>query len=167
MKNIFKQYAAYNRWANQLLLETISQLDEAQRHQEIISSFSGIFKTLLHLLDAESLWWQRLNSPGKIERPSDHFFGNFEALQKKLLLQSGLWYDWIANASDGQLQHVFAYRNMKGEPFEQPLNEVLLHLFNHGSYHRGQLVTMLRQLGVEKIPATDFVVWSRLKNIEA
>jgi uncharacterized damage-inducible protein DinB len=41
---------------------------------------------------------------------------------------------------------------------------MLLHLFNHGTYHRGQLVTMLRELGIEKIPPTDFIVWSRRKN---
>jgi uncharacterized damage-inducible protein DinB len=41
---------------------------------------------------------------------------------------------------------------------------MLLHVFNHGTYHRGQLVTMLRQLGIENIPATDFIVWSREKN---
>jgi len=163
MKSIFKQYAAYNKWANQKLLETISRLTEAQQHQEIISSFPGIFKTLLHLLDAEGIWWQRLKLAEKIERPSDHFSGNFEALQKKLLLQSGQWYEWVANASDNQLQHVFAYQNSKREQFKQPVNEVLIHLFNHGTYHRGQLVTMLRQLGIEKIPPTDFIEWCRSK----
>ncbi|MGZ3851281.1 MAG: DinB family protein [Flavisolibacter sp.] len=40
---------------------------------------------------------------------------------------------------------------------------MLLHAFNHGTYHRGQLVNMLRQLGVDKIPGTDFIAWSRRK----
>ena len=163
MKSIFKQYAAYNKWANQKLIETISQLNDLQQREEIVSSFPGIFKTLLHMLDAESIWWQRLKLAEQIERPSDHFSGNFSDLQKKLLLQSELWYEWVVNASDNQLQHVFAYQNNKREQFKQPVNEVLLHLFNHGTYHRGQLVTMLRQLGIDKIPATDFIVWSRSK----
>ncbi len=58
----------------------------------------------------------------------------------------------------------FDYENSKGEQFKQPIFQMLLHVFNHGTYHRGQLVTMLRQLGVENIPATDFIVWSREKN---
>ena len=164
MKSIFKQYAAYNKWANQKLIETISQLNDLQQREEIVSSFPGIFKTLLHMLDAESIWWQRLKLVEQIERPSDHFSGNFSDLQKRLLLQSEQWYDWVANASDNQLQHVFAYQNSKREQFKQPVNEVLLHLFNHGTYHRGQLVTMLRQLGIGKIPATDFIEWTRSKN---
>jgi len=161
MKNLLEKYATYNRWANQELLATISQLDESQLHQEISSSFPGIYKTLLHLLDAEGIWWQRLNLVRQIERPSGHFSGNFEVLSKKLLLQSGQWEEWVANASENQLQELLAYQNSKGEQFNQPVNEVLLHLFNHGSYHRGQLVTMLRQLGIEKIPSTDFIEWSR------
>lgn len=163
MKNMLKQYATYNNWANQKLLETISQLNEAQQYQEINSSFPGIFKTLLHMLDAENIWWQRLKLAEQIVRPSEHFSGNFAELQKRLLFQSGQWNERVENASENQLRHVFAYQNSKREQFKQTVNEVLIHLFNHGTYHRGQLVTMLRQLGIEKIPATDFIVWCRSK----
>jgi uncharacterized damage-inducible protein DinB len=58
---------------------------------------------------------------------------------------------------------VFHYQNTKKEQFKQPIYQVLLHMFNHSTYHRGQLVTMLRQLGVQKLPSTDFIVWSRRK----
>jgi len=47
--------------------------------------------------------------------------------------------------------------------YKQPVCQMILHVFNHGTYHRGQLVNMLRQLGIEKIPQTDFIVWSRKK----
>ncbi|MGZ3844574.1 MAG: DinB family protein, partial [Flavisolibacter sp.] len=60
-------------------------------------------------------------------------------------------------------QHVFQYQNTKKEQFKQPIYQMLLHAFNHGTYHRGQLVNMLRQLGVDKIPGTDFIAWSRRK----
>jgi uncharacterized damage-inducible protein DinB len=61
------------------------------------------------------------------------------------------------------LDHVFQYYNSKREYFKQPIFQMLLHVFNHGTYHRGQLVNMLRQLAVEKIPQTDFIVFSRTK----
>jgi uncharacterized damage-inducible protein DinB len=61
------------------------------------------------------------------------------------------------------LDHVFQYYNTKRELFKDPTWQMLLQVFNHGSYHRGQLVNMLRQLGVEKIPQTDFIVWGRKK----
>ena len=80
-----------------------------------------------------------------------------------LINQSKQWADWVDKNTVAGLEHVFAYQNFKGEPFKQPLYEMLLHLFNHQTYHRGQLVTMLRQAGIEVIPATDFIIWSRGK----
>ena len=100
----------------------------------------------------------------RIERPSDTFTGDFGELEKKLLQQCRLWEDWVKNASELQLQHVFAYQNTRREQFKQPVKEVLLHIFNHGTYHRGQLINMFHQLGIEKLPATDFIVYTRTKN---
>lgn len=163
MKQILQQYAAYNIWANQRILDCINNLSDDQIDREIASSFSSIKKTVLHMWDAESIWWQRLKLSEKISRFSEEFTGSFAELVKKLDQQSTEWKDWVDNATDVQLQHVFAYQNTKKEQFKQPVYEMLLHLFNHGTYHRGQLVTMLRQLGVEKIPSTDVMVFCRKK----
>ena len=165
MKELLQRYASFNVWANQKLLERISRLTDEQIRQEITSSFPGIFKTVLHLWDAESIWWQRLKLSEQIDVPSANFSGNYGELEKSLLKQSLQWEEWVNNANDNQLQHVFAYQNSKKEQFKQPVNEVLLHLFNHGTYHRGQLVTMLRQLGADDIPHTDFIVFSRNKKM--
>ena len=164
MKELLQQYASYNVWASQRLLDVARQLNEEQVRQEMVSSFSSVYKTVLHLLDAENIWWQRLKLEEHIERPSDTFSGDFAELEKKLLQQSRLWEDWVKNASELQLQHVFAYQNTRREQFKQPVKEVLLHIFNHGSYHRGQLIDMFHQLGIEKLPPTDFIVYTRTKN---
>ena len=158
MKQILQQYAVYNIWANQRILDCINNLSDDQIDREIASSFSSIKKTVLHIWDAESIWWQRLKLSEKIIRPSEEFTGNFTELVKKLDQQSTEWKDWVDNATEVQLQHVFAYQNTKKEQFKQPVYEMLLHLFNHGTCHRGQLVTMLRQLGIDKIPDRKSVV---------
>ena len=163
MKEILQQYAAYNSWANQRIFETINNLPDDRIDREIVSSFSSIKKTVLHMLDAESIWWQRIKLNEKIKVPSEDFNGTISELFKILGQQSAEWKDWVDHASETQLQHVFAYQNSKKEQFKQPVYEMILHLFNHGTYHRGQLVTMLRQSGVEKIPATDFIVFCRKK----
>ena len=163
MKQLLQQFAAYNVWANNKIIDCINNLSDEQISREIASSFPSIKKTILHIWDAEAMWWQRLKLSEKIIRPSDEFDGSFAELVKKLDQQSNEWKDWVDNATEIQLQHVFAYQNTKKEQFKQPVNEMLLHLFNHGTYHRGQLVTMLRQLAVDKIPATDFIVFSRKK----
>lgn len=163
MKELLQQYAGYNAWANLLLTDTVKQLPEETIKQEILSSFPSIFTTVLHLLDAENIWWQRIKLEEHIQRPSETFTGNFEELQKKLLQQSAQYEQWVTVANEFQLQHVFAYQRSKTELCKQPIAEALLHIFNHGSYHRGQLVTLLRQAGVTKIPSTDFNAYFRLR----
>jgi uncharacterized damage-inducible protein DinB len=163
MKEILVQMSAYHLWANSLLLDAINQLPEERQKQEVRSSFGGLFKTVLHMLDAESTWWQRMKLQERIIIPSDSFAGDMKELSNNLLHQNKQWQEWIVNASEHQLQHVFMYQNSKREQFKQPVYQMVLHVFNHGTYHRGQLVTILRQLEVNSIPQTDFIVWGRKK----
>jgi len=155
MKELLAQYASFNVWATQRITDAILLLPEEKITAQIVSSFPTMYTTVLHVLDAESIWWQRLKLQEHIERPSESFKGSFAELQKKLLQQSALFSDWVSNANEPQLQHVFAYMRGK-EQNKMPVCDMLLHLFNHNSYHRGQLVTMLRQSGVTKIPSTDY-----------
>lgn len=163
MKEMLLQLSAYHLWANHALLETISQLTEEQQHAAIPSSFTSIHKTVVHLWDAESIWWQRLKLQERIVVPGEGFTGNTVEAGRQLQLLNKQWHEWISGAQDRMLEHVFMYHNSKREQFKQPVYQMLLHVFNHGTYHRGQLVNGLRQLGIAKIPATDFILWSRKK----
>ena len=88
---------------------------------------------------------------------------NFTDLSKKLLALSQQWQNWILKINEVNIAHVFAYQNTKKEHFKQPVYEMLSNLFNHQTFHRGKLVTMFKQLGLDKIPPTDFIVFSRGK----
>ncbi len=155
IKSLLQQYAAFNLWANQRLLDALGEFPEAQLQQEITSSFQGIIKTLLHMLDAESIWWQRLKLVEHITRPSENFDGAFAEFRQQLLQQSGLYASWVEAANDNQLLHVFAWVKEK-EQHKMQVCGMLMHLFNHNSFHRGQIVVMMRQLGCSRIPNTDF-----------
>jgi uncharacterized damage-inducible protein DinB len=163
MKEILQQLAAYNIWANALLMEILKKLPRELHQKEIPSSFNSLEKTVLHMWNAESVWWQRMKLQERIIGPMGNFNGKMEDAIEGLTLQNKQWNEWINKAQEHHLEHVFQYQNFKGEQFKQPIYQMLLHLFNHGTYHRGQIVNMLRQLGVEKIPQTDFIVWSRKK----
>ena len=163
MKELLKQFAAYHLWANQKLIDVILSLPEELQVKEIPSSFKSLHSTLLHMWDAEAAWWQRIKLQERIEVPSEGFKGSIEDVCNELMQQSGMWERWIINASELAIDHVFSYQNSKKEQFKQPTYLVLLHILNHGTYHRGQLVNQLRQLGIDKIPQTDFIVWSRKK----
>lgn len=163
MKELLKQYAAYNSWASQRIIDLLLSLPEEKQLQEIPSSFNSLFKTILHMLDAESIWWQRMKLQERVIAPGEGFTGTMKDACSALLQQSRLWEEWVSNASDLSLEHVFQYQNTKREVFKMPVYQMVHHVFNHGTYHRGQLINMLRQLGVEKVPQTDFTLWTRSK----
>ncbi len=163
MKELLKQLAAYNVWATQRITDVILSLPEEKQKAEIASSFNSLHTTILHIWDAESIWWQRMKLHERFVRPSDNPKGTTRDVINGLLSQSKLWEGWVSNASELSLDHVFQYYNNKKEPVKMPIYQMVLHVFNHSTYHRGQLITMLRQLGVEKLPGTDFVLWVRNK----
>jgi len=162
MKELLQQYAAYNIWATKQLVDRMSKLNEEDTGKEIVSSFPSIYKTMQHMWLAEEVWWQRLKLTENIVLESDNFTGSFNELTNALAKQSQQFKDWIDNATESQLTHVFAYIRNK-EQLKMPVYQMLHHVFNHATYHRGQLVTMLNQLGADKIPSTDFSAFCRKK----
>jgi uncharacterized damage-inducible protein DinB len=118
----------------------------------------------LHLWDAESIWWQRMKMLEQIYRPSESCCSDIKDVSNGLMQQGKQWHDWVINAQEHMFEHEFIYYNSKKEKHKQTVSQVLMHIFNHATYHRGQLVTILRQLGIQEIPQTDFIVWCRKKS---
>ncbi|HSC53519.1 MAG TPA: DinB family protein [Phnomibacter sp.] len=162
MKEILSQYAAYNVWANHKLLFQMQQMEEEKWYQQTPSSFNSLFKTVLHMWDAESIWFQRLRLHEKLVVPSATFDPSFKDACNGLLHQCMEWEPFIAQAlQDDGVQSKLAYKTSQGVAYEQPVAEILMHVFNHSTYHRGQLVTMMRQLGETSLPVTDFIAFTR------
>lgn len=161
MKTLLQQYAAYHLWANQQLSIRILELDETLWHKPVSSSFPSLHKTLLHLWSAETIWWKRMQKDLPAKADPSPFETDTQGLVKELLGLNEQWIGWLKDLPETAFEQQFGYVNLKGLAFEQPLYQVIHHLFNHGSYHRGQLVTMLRALEVDNIPQTDFVHWAR------
>ena len=162
MKELLQQYAAYNFWATKTLVDTVKKLPDEETTKEIVSSFPSLYKTLQHLWTAEEIWWQRLKLAEHIVLKSIDFTGSFAEMADHLAKQNQQWVEWINAATENQLTHVFAFTRSK-EHIKMPVYQMLQHVFNHATFHRGQLVMMLRQLGVDKIPSTDFSTFIRLK----
>lgn len=162
MKKLLSSFVAYDYWANEKLLNLIINLTDEQQQQEIKSSFPSIHKTCLHIWDAASIWWQRLHMHEQIIVPSLSFHPSMNDVANGILGQNKQWIEWMNAVKETDLEKELPYKNIKGDSFCQPVKDIVLHLSNHGTYHRGQLVTMLRQLGVEKMPKTDYVDFSRI-----
>lgn len=163
MKQLLERYATYNVWANHRLIFIMESLSDTEWYKEIPSSFNSLYKTVFHIWDAESIWWQRMRLHEHIIRPSTTFDSSPKDACNGWLHQSMQWETFVKSPelTMEALESNLIYKNITGEEFFQPVSDVILHVFNHSTYHRGQLVTMLRALGVEKIPQTDFALWSR------
>jgi uncharacterized damage-inducible protein DinB len=163
MKELLKQLASYNIWATQRITEFVLSIPEDKQTAEIPSSFKSIHKTLLHMWDAETSWWQRMKMSEHIIVPSQSFNGTTKELVLGLMNQAKAWEDWVNSASELSIEHVFQYYTSKKEHVKMPVSTMLLHVFNHGTFHRGQIINMLRQLGFEKLPQTDISLLYRSK----
>lgn len=163
MKELLKQMSAYNIWANQKIMDAILALPPEKHTAHVPSSFNSLQATILHMWDAESIWWQRMKLHERFVRPSENFKGNCQDAVNGLMSQARLWEGWVSNTSALALEHVFQYRNNKKELMKIPVFQMLMHVFNHDTYHRGQLINMLRQLGEDKLPGTDFAAWIRVR----
>jgi uncharacterized damage-inducible protein DinB len=161
MKELLLQYAMFNLWANQRMSDAIIGMDENLHQQIVKSSFPNLYATMLHLWDVESIWFQRIHGHEKVVIPSKSFNPSMREAINGLLNHSQQWVDHVNSLSDTDLHQMISYRNIAGEHFTQPLFQLIHHLFNHQTYHRGQLVTMMRELGETKLPGTDFVTWAR------
>jgi uncharacterized damage-inducible protein DinB len=163
MKELLDQYTAFNLWANKSITDLILSLDVEQHRQKVESSFPSLYATVLHMWVAETAWWQRVKLQEKIIIPAETDNPSMQDIVQGLLLQSAQWEEWVNNSSEMMLKQEYSFQNSKNEQFKQAIYETVLHVINHSTYHRGQLVTMMRSLGVKTIPQTDFMVFLRKK----
>ncbi len=156
LKEHIKHIWLYNQWANAKLFAAIPiELADV----EIKSSFNSIRKTVYHLWDAETVWLERMMDKPLTPWPaSAQFTGTFEEAFAKIKEQEDIYTQFIEQIDLSQ--HII-YKNLKGQDFSNTYFEILSHVFNHSTFHRGQLVTMLRQAGVTEIPQTDLIAYYR------
>lgn len=158
------QYARYNVWANKRLTGVMLQLPAEALEKPMNSSFPTLYDTALHIYSAEFIWLQRLQLVEKPEWVQGNFQEDFETLTQRWLEASqALVLFTEKQFNDAVFDHVVQYYNLQKQSFKTTVSGILHHVFNHSSQHRGQLITMLRQAGVAKIPALDLIVFLREK----
>lgn len=113
--------------------------------------------------ETERNWLKRLQFKENIPAGGAPVSLSFDEVAGALLQESKMVKEWIEKVTAEKIEHVIAYQNSRREQFKQPVFQILLHLFNHQTYHRGQLVSMFHQLQLKNIPNTDFISWSRLQ----
>ena len=162
MKEILLKYANYNFWANDLLISLIDKEKNDVLDKNIISSFPSVKETVFHIWGAEYIWLKRLKGESLTDWPSKNFKGTFAEAKEQMLLNEKAIISFVQDLPEDKLSDSFLYKNIEGKTFSNTILEAVHHCMNHSTYHRGQIVTMLRQLGVTEIPSTDFIAYCRL-----
>lgn len=163
LKDIYTDYVKYNLWANKKMVALFESLKKEQLEENITSSFPSVRLTLLHLWDTEVIWMERLKGNSLSFFPSWQFKGDNKGLFEGFISNSTEFLNFVESQSDDFFDKDINYQNTKGGTFTQPAREIIHHCMNHQHYHRGQLVTMARQLGLKEIPATDYIFYLREK----
>ena len=145
----------YNYWARDRQLQACGALTQEQFLRPMGSSFSSVRDTLVHLLGGEWVWLERWRGRSPTMRAAEEFapekFPRLSTVQDRWReVETGVR-EYLAGLKEEALARPVTYTNLKGETWTYPLWRMLLHLVNHQTYHRGQVTTLLRQLGVQPV----------------
>ena len=155
-----RELFSYDAWANARVFETVSALSEEQLGHSIASSFPSLAGTLAHLVGAEWVWLRRWLGESPAGYPDWVNKPTLADLRARLAALEQERDALLAGVSEADLGRVVSYRTLSGLAFEDPLGNLMRHVVNHSTYHRGQVATQLRQLGL-KPPSTDLIVFQR------
>ena len=147
----------YHRWATNLTINSVRALTPEQFTQDLGSSFPSVRETLVHVFTADRAWLGRLEG----QAPPRANAGDFADLASLLEVWEpvlGRWPNVVETLGDpGRL---IGYKSFAGDPFSNTLGQIVRHVVNHGTYHRGQVATMLRQLGAQAV-SSDLISFYR------
>jgi uncharacterized damage-inducible protein DinB len=150
----------YNQWANRHVVGACAALTEEQFTRGLGSSFPSVRDTLAHLYGAEWVWYERIFGRSHSALPKGSDFPDLPSLGRKFDEQDVQFLEYISKLTAADLDRVLEYKNLSGKELSNPLWQVLQHLANHSTYHRGQVTTMLRQLGAKPV-STDLIAFYR------
>ena len=157
-----QKHLQYNAWANEKAAAFLATVDETVLDTEMKSSFPSIRKTITHIWDAQQIWLTRLQGESLTKWPSESFNGTTKELLDAFVENSHALVKFIATKDQAYLNSNVVYKNLKGTEFSTTADEILFHVVNHGTFHRGQILTMLRELGFTTFESQDLITFLRM-----
>lgn len=151
----------YHYWARDRMLDAAELLTQEQLTCNLGNSFGSVRDTIAHMYAAEWAWysrWQGESPAGPL--PLDRF-ADLPAIRRAWAEQEARVRGFVEALGEGGLSRVFEYRLLSGQPGASAFWQMLQHVVNHATYHRGQVTTMLRQLGAAPPKSTDLIAFYR------
>ena len=159
-RNEVEELYAYNRWANERMLNAVAALDDEAFTRDLGGSFPSVRDTLAHLISAEWIWLQRWLGTSPTRDPDGWADMDLPGLRRFYAEVAAGQRAFIESLTDADLDREISYRTLAGVAHTNRLAFLLRHVVNHSSYHRGPVTTMLRQLGATPV-ATDLILFDR------
>jgi uncharacterized damage-inducible protein DinB len=158
-----KELYSFNRWANARVLDAAAKLTPEAFTKDLRNSFRSVRDTLAHIMSAEWIWLQRWKGTSPKAMLAAEDFLKLADIKTRWAEVEREQAEFLSRADEESLAKVIPYINTKGESFAYPLWQMMCHVVNHSTYHRGQITTMLRQLGFAPA-ATDFLLFYDVKS---
>jgi uncharacterized damage-inducible protein DinB len=152
----------FMKWADESFLAALSALPPEQHNHDAGSSFKSMLGTLNHVYLAERVWLKRLHGSTDARIADIPVPEDIAALNAEWLELHRMWLDWAASLSAEEWAEPLTFQSRLGGESTMPTWQIVMHVVNHGSYHRGQVATLLRQSGLTP-PATDLILFYRSK----
>jgi uncharacterized damage-inducible protein DinB len=160
-KQYFKELAEFNLWANNIVCNWLEEITDEQWTRQLASSFNSIQQTVLHIISAEKAWQGRFKkNPNVVFLQSNYKGSKNEHIALWKESSEGLK-TFIENFDEKELNVNLDFKRLNGDAFSMPYYQLLAHVINHATYHRGQLVTMLREVGFTNVQSTDLLNFYR------
>jgi uncharacterized damage-inducible protein DinB len=159
MKRHFSMMAAYNRWANLRLYEMAAALPDELYRKPIDIYFKNLHGTLNHILTADRIWMYRLE--GKGDHPSKLnaiIHDDIASLRTARLAEDQRIVSFVDNLDDADFEKPWQFQTLNGTPQRKYVREILAHMFNHQTHHRGQAHAALTMLGVSEPAPLDLLI---------
>jgi len=150
----------YDEWATNQLLDAAAQLDTADFRKDLGTSFQSVHGTLAHIYAAHLIWLTRWKGSSPAALVGRDEVPTLAELRKRWAELYKELRDYIQPLTSDQLNAPLPYKDLSGNPWGQLLHQQIQHLMFHSMYHRGQVVTLLRQLG-QTPPHTDLILYYR------
>ncbi|AYF88535.1 DinB family protein [Pseudomonas sp. JS3066] len=153
----FQHLLAYHAWAYQRLLDSLRQVDDAAYRAPCGLFFGSLHGTLNHLAAVDRIWLARVRQePQPYDRLDVEVASGRDELATCLAAGVQAWQAQLVGLDDATLLRPLDYRNMRGDPQQRSLSDIVTHLVNHGTHHRGQASAAISAMGLET-PAMDFI----------
>jgi uncharacterized damage-inducible protein DinB len=162
MKAHFQQFAAYNRWANARLYEAALALDDADYRRDVGAFFKSMNGTLNHLLLTDRIWLKRLTGKGEHpDRLDAILFEDRKPLAMARADEDERLLGYVGSLEEAEFDSVVEYSNTRGQQFAHKRRDILSHLFNHQTHHRGQAHIILSICTGREPPLLDLMGMQR------